>query len=219
MKKYFLIVCAFVCCTVTSVNASDISFSQDTYADALHNSHNADFDATGGGYLSKEIGYLAPTSLPSVPVYGALPDVAGGGYDYNLPKDNIYLPPAPSSTVFGPTHSYNYPQEPFHKPVHPIPYYSHDSFFAKLKSKMSVFTLGKIILKLLIFKKIVKFIGIICLLLVLPKLKSLFSDNMSVEDGGMNSKHVETDKEKLEKQITEIYEFITNFIQDFEEKY
>jgi len=51
MKKYFLIVCAFVCCTVTSVNASDISFSQDTYADALHNSHNADF----GAYINMKV--------------------------------------------------------------------------------------------------------------------------------------------------------------------
>jgi len=56
------------------------------------------------------------------------------------------------------------------------------------------------LLKLLIFKKIVKFIGLIFLLLVLPKLKNIFKDDMmsgSSESDGMESKFVETDKGKM----------------------
>lgn len=41
----------------------------------------------------------------------------------------------------------------------------------KIKFKVDFYTIGKILLKLVIFKKIVKFIGIICLLLFLPTLK------------------------------------------------
>lgn len=112
-------------------------------------------DATGGGYdynPPKDINYLPPATVPPVPVYGLPPDVSGAGYDYNPPKDNSYLPP-PSPPVYGPPPLYNYPQTSFYKPAHPIPYHSHDSFLAKLKSKISLFTLGKIVLKLLIFKK------------------------------------------------------------------
>lgn len=48
--------------------------------------------------------------------------------------------------------------------------YGMTSFFDKIKLKLDLFTLGKIILKLIIFKKIVKFIAVICLLLFIPKL-------------------------------------------------
>lgn len=47
----------------------------------------------------------------------------------------------------------------------------------KLKLKLDIFTVGKILLKLLIFKKIVKFFAIICLLLFLPKLKPESDDS------------------------------------------
>lgn len=114
-----------------------------------------------------------------------------------MPPDNNYLPPASApGPVYGLPQSplYNPPPPVFYKHSHPTPYNTNDSFLGKLKSKINLFTLGKIILKLLIFKKIIKFIGLICLLLVLPKLKHIFSDSMTIEDEGMNSKHVETDK-------------------------
>ncbi|XP_030081617.1 uncharacterized protein LOC115483698 [Drosophila hydei] len=188
MKRNFVIVFGLVLCT----GALDISLAQDTYTDALQNSHNTDYDGVGGGY------------------------------QYNPPPDNSYLPPAPTPPVpvYGPppVPFYNSPPPVFYKPAHPIPYQAHDSILAKLKSKISLLTLGKIVLKLLIFKKIVKFIGIICLLLVLPKLKHMFSDNMSMEDEGINSKHVETDKEKLQKHIDNVYDFIMSSIHEFEEE-
>lgn len=56
----------------------------------------------------------------------------------------------------------------------------------KIKFKVDFYTIGKILLKLVIFKKIVKFIGLICLLLFLPTLKKKLGmddkDHQSSED-------------------------------------
>lgn len=86
----------------------------------------------------------------------------------------------------------------YHKVI-PFPFHPRDhlSLLHKLKTKINLFTIGKIILKLLIFKKIVKFIGVICLLLFLPKLKDMFKgDSLSDEDGS-DSKQVETEQGKI----------------------
>ncbi|XP_062121833.1 uncharacterized protein LOC133835784 isoform X1 [Drosophila sulfurigaster albostrigata] len=219
MRNYFLIVFTYVWCIFTCVQTSDVSVSRDTYTDALQNSHKTYYDNSAGDYKynpPKDTNYLPAAALPPISAYGPPPDSTGGGYDYHPPKDNSYLPPG---TAYGHLPVFNSEQPPYYQPVHSIPYNSHITFLDKLKSKISLFTLGKIILKLLIFKKIVKFIGIICLLLVLPKLKSVFADNTSSEYEGMNSKNVESDKEKLERQINEIYEFITKSLEDFENAY
>jgi hypothetical protein len=57
---------------------------------------------------------------------------------------------------------------------------------SKIKAKLNLFTLGKILLKLVIFHKIVKFFGLICLLLFLPSLKPHEddTDNGDDADGG-----------------------------------
>lgn len=52
----------------------------------------------------------------------------------------------------------------------------------KLKFKLDFFTIGKILLKLIIFKKIVKFIALICLLLFLPKLQTIKDDKEKDEE-------------------------------------
>lgn len=44
--------------------------------------------------------------------------------------------------------------------------------FDKFKFKLDLFTIGKILIKLIIFKKIIKFIALICLLLFLPRLQT-----------------------------------------------
>lgn len=49
----------------------------------------------------------------------------------------------------------------------------------KLKFKIDLFTIGKIILKLIIFKKIVALIAILCLLLFLPSLKHKETESSS----------------------------------------
>jgi hypothetical protein len=59
---------------------------------------------------------------------------------------------------------------------------SHEQWFlAKLFKKFDLVLMSKLLLKLIIFKKIVKFIAIICLLLFLPTLKKKFEDVTSGE--------------------------------------
>lgn len=45
-------------------------------------------------------------------------------------------------------------------------------FWEKLKFKLDIFTVGKILIKLILFKKLVSFIGLICLFLFLPWIKN-----------------------------------------------
>jgi hypothetical protein len=55
-------------------------------------------------------------------------------------------------------------------------------FLTKLMKKFDLILMSKILLKLIIFKKIVKFIGIICLLMFLPILKKKFEDHVDSEE-------------------------------------
>lgn len=48
--------------------------------------------------------------------------------------------------------------------------------------KVDLILVSKILLKLIIFKKIVKFIGVICLLLFIPVLKKKFEEHASEEE-------------------------------------
>lgn len=49
----------------------------------------------------------------------------------------------------------------------------------KLKFKINLFTFGKLLLKLVLFKKLVSFIAVICLLLFIPWLKNVKGDDKS----------------------------------------
>ncbi|XP_066156369.1 uncharacterized protein [Euwallacea fornicatus] len=62
-----------------------------------------------------------------------------------------------------------------------------DKILEKIKWKLDLFTFGKILLKLVIFKKIVSLIAILCLLLFIPKLKhkKLFLGGASEDDRGL----------------------------------
>lgn len=57
-----------------------------------------------------------------------------------------------------------------------------DWLWDKFHFKFDLLTMGKILLKLLIFKKIVKFIGVICLLMFLPTL--IEKKKAQHDDGG-----------------------------------
>lgn len=102
-----------------------------------------------------------------------------------------YAPPHPLPT-YGPLNTVYAPQI-FHKPIttyHPREHW----IIEKLKKKINLFVIGKIILKLLIFKKIVKFIGVVCLLLFLPKLKDFLKDDMSMDEISAESSRIMTEK-------------------------
>lgn len=63
-----------------------------------------------------------------------------------------------------------------------------DKVWEKIKWKLDLITLGKILLKLVIFKKIVSFIAIIFLLLFIPALKhkkGFFAEENSRQDRGL----------------------------------
>lgn len=116
-------------------------------------------------------------------VPGAIPDNFGAtypsaGYDYTP----VYGAPSPTPVYGPPKPAYGPPPPhfppPHHHHHHAYPVYgpppTHaprgDWLWDKFHLKFDLFTLGKILLKLLIFKKIVKFIGVICLLMFLPTL-------------------------------------------------
>lgn len=74
----------------------------------------------------------------------------------------VYGPPAPAP-IYGAPHAFL-------------------SILDKLKFKLDLFTIGKILLKIALFKKFVSFVGIICLLLFIPYLKKKVDDG--VPQGG-----------------------------------
>lgn len=107
---------------------------------------------------------------------------------YEYPKQEYGIPSYNPKTEYGPP-SYNFKPiygAPINHPVYraphhhyeylPSPTYSapRDNWFSldKFKINFDMYTIGKILLKLLIFKKIIKFMALICLLLFLPKFQS-----------------------------------------------
>jgi hypothetical protein len=104
-----------------------------------------------------------------------------------------YTPSTGSASYYYPPPS-NTPHTSYGTPSHYYPPTSHatveavdvqkghDSFISKLLKKFDLVLVLKVLLKLLIFKKIVKFIGIICLLLFIPTIKKKFGELAS----GMN---------------------------------
>lgn len=130
--------------------------------------------------------YNAPNQ-PAPPLYGppAPPPAyaspaAQGAYGPPAPPP-AYGPPAPPPFVYGP------PAPPIYGPpsssvqvFYGMPH-ALTSFWEKLKFKLDLFTIGKILLKLVLFKKFVSWVALICLLFFIPSLKSKFG---AVTDGG-----------------------------------
>lgn len=119
--------------------------------------------------------------------------------NYEYPKQEYGLPSYPK-TEYGPP-TYNFKPiygAPIHHPVYRVPQHHYDylpsptysaprdNWFSldKLKFNFDMYTIGKILLKLLIFKKIIKFMALICLLLFLPKFQSDSTSTTVVHDEG-----------------------------------
>uniref|UniRef100_A0A1B0CS33 Uncharacterized protein n=1 Tax=Lutzomyia longipalpis TaxID=7200 RepID=A0A1B0CS33_LUTLO len=156
--KFVVIILCFLRIVLCDQQAQEQQ-QTDSYLSALHESH-----ATGAGVRSPR-------------------DDLSPGYDSG-PKP-IYGPPTsygPSAPVYGPPTAYG-PPTGFYR-AGPPKYYAAvhhrtptDWLLDKLHFKLDLVTIGKIILKLIIFKKIVKFIAILCLLLFLPKLNMMGSSS------------------------------------------
>ncbi|VVC94083.1 unnamed protein product [Leptidea sinapis] len=171
-------------------------------------------------FSSSSNSYLPPTSFGNPVKFE--PEIT-----YNAPP-NSYGPPAahygPPTPSYGPpTSSYGPPSPsygpPIHKPLPPVygppinpsygvPYTAPGfSFLDKLSFKLDILTIAKLMLKFLIFKKIVTMIAVACMLLVIPKLisfkKDKFGDN-NEEDrrlGGTNLTQLTSAQQVLERAM------------------
>jgi hypothetical protein len=129
---------------------------RDTYLDAYSDSRvSPDFDGNSPSVLFP--GQTYGVTFPS----------------YNTPGPSIhqfYGSPSVLPAPTGPTglSTYGVPLSP----VYGAPYAAPDHGFKGLPVGLDFATICKIILKVLIFKMIVKFIAVICVLLFLPKLDS-----------------------------------------------
>lgn len=151
--------------------------------------------------------YGPPTSIPSYgpPTYNPPSSFSsfGGGYHYGPPPSFIHQP--------RPINVYNYGPTPQKFPIiHSAPRDEVHWLFDKFKFKLDLFTIGKILIKLIIFKKIVKFIALICLLLFLPRLQTKPLNMVEMLAGGD-----ESEEETEEKRSFGDRKFIIPYLDRF----
>ncbi|KAJ8931514.1 hypothetical protein NQ314_015587, partial [Rhamnusium bicolor] len=173
----------------------------DSYLEAYKVSHGDSVnDLLDNAVKKSDREYIEPGGYPysnSQPQYGG----SFGSSGPSAPNYNNYGPPSPQynpgaaygppnpGPVYGPPNPgpvYGPPNPPpVYGPPAPAPMYGPPSsvqvfygvphamlsIWDKLKLKLDLFTVGKILLKLVIFKKIVSLIAILCLLLFIPSLK------------------------------------------------
>ncbi|CAH2241744.1 jg16311 [Pararge aegeria aegeria] len=152
---------------------------------------------SGSSSYSPSTSYGTPVKFEPEVTYNSPPNTYGPPSSNYGPPSSSYGPPAqsygPPSTSYGPpSHSYGPPAPiygpPIHKPLAPVygpplkpsygvPYTAPGlGFLDKLSLKLDILTIAKLLLKLLIFKKIVTMIAVVCMLLVIPKLISFKKD-------------------------------------------
>ncbi|KAJ3640627.1 hypothetical protein Zmor_027179 [Zophobas morio] len=144
------------------------------------------------------------------------------GYHYGPPKYS-YGPPA------APVHNYGPPLAPVYGPPAPAPIYGMPhgmlGLLDKLKLKLDLFTIGKILLKVVLFKKFVSFVAVLCLLLFIPTLKRKV-DN-AVPDGGDDDDDEDAAMRGFGKKknkagdefLNNITEFVMGAIDNFSKNY
>lgn len=142
---------------------------------------------------------------PPAPQYGPPPNYSP---NYGPPQ---YGPPAPH---YGPPNHHYGPIHP--EPVHGIPYSLIENLLDKFKFKLDLFTLGKILLKLVIFKKIVSLIAILCLLLFIPSLKHHEQDHE--DEGGMDEMR-KFGADGFNDRINSLAQFVATAIEGQKEKW
>lgn len=161
-----------------SVTQDGASASSDEAYETIPSS----YDTKTKTYVSSSYG--APSHSYGAPSY-SVQSVQSSSYvpssSYGSPGISSYYP-HPS---YGPPPSSYYP--PTSMMPHPMPEAAQKSnsewLIAKIMKKFDLILVSKILLKLIIFKKIVKFIGLICLLMFIPVLKKKFEEHTSDGDG------------------------------------
>ncbi|XP_044262519.1 uncharacterized protein LOC123009983 [Tribolium madens] len=140
-------------------------------------------------------------------------------FPYPGPPKYTYGPP--SAPAYGP------PLQPYPVPVYgppaPAPIYGTPhgvlGLLDKLKFKLDLFTLGKILLKIVLFKKFVSFVAILCLLLFIPYLKHKVDGGMP-EGGDDDDEAMRSFKNQAsDKFLDNISQFVVGAIDNFSQKY
>lgn len=132
-----------------------------------------------GDYNSFE-NAISSSYLPSYSNNG--PNYGPPNYEYGAPPvQPSYGYPPPSTSYYGPPMRpfYPYGPPPSRPIMHSAPRDEH-WLLDKFKFKLDLFTIGKLLIKLILFKKFIKFVALICLLLFLPKLQE--KSMMKVEE-------------------------------------
>ncbi|EAA08328.3 AGAP003161-PA [Anopheles gambiae str. PEST] len=181
MSKVVLIVTVAAVAIIGCSAAADVEEAKnvkDSYLAALKNSHKINALPYKGTPIRISRGdyNIVPSSSYdySVPAGSYGPPTSTGNELYQPAPHKEYGPPAPKPVYGPPKPIYGPPPPPPPSgPVsHGMPYFSPENWLlSKLKFKFDLFTIGKILLKLVIFKKIVKFIALLCLLFFIPTLK------------------------------------------------
>lgn len=200
------------------ISNRDDSFSgydySPSYTDSSFSSSSSGFSGPpSNNYLpsnpvkfESEITYNAPTNN-----YGPPPQKYG-------PPANSYGPPAqtygpPAQSYGPPAAAYGPPKPVYGPPPQPtwpgMPYTAPGlGFLDKLSLKLDILTIAKLLLKLLIFKKIVTMIAVVCMLLVIPKLISFKKDSGASNDedertfGNSNFVQLTSAQQLLERAIS-----------------
>ena len=149
----------------TSYNSPENSYSSDS-------THSSTFGAPSHSYGAPVSSYGAPA-----PSYGA------PAHSYGAPSHSYGTP----HSAYGVPASY-YPAPTMTMPMHAQKSSAGHWLITKILKKFDIILMSKILLKLIIFKKIVKFIGIICLLFFIPTLKKKFDGDDSEEERSQFSK-------------------------------
>lgn len=171
-------------------------------SDSFSSSGSSSFSGSdSSSYLPPSSSYGSPVKFESEITYNAPPNTYGPPAQTYGPPAHTYGPPAqtygpPAQTYGPPAQSYGPPAQsygpPVHKPLPPLPPpiygppvkpsygvpYTAPSmgFLDKLAFKLDILTIAKLLLKLLIFKKLVTMLAVVCMLMVIPKLVSFKND-------------------------------------------
>uniref|UniRef100_A0A182NFR5 Uncharacterized protein n=1 Tax=Anopheles dirus TaxID=7168 RepID=A0A182NFR5_9DIPT len=162
-----------------AADADEAKNAKDSYLAALKNSHKINalpYKGTPLRISRGDYNVIPSTSYDySVPAGSYGPPTPTGNELYQPAPHKEYGPPPGPKPVYGPPKPIYGPPPPPPPPgpvSHGTPYFSPEHWLlSKLKFKFDLFTVAKILLKLVIFKKIVKFIALLCLLFFIPTLK------------------------------------------------
>ncbi|XP_075975264.1 uncharacterized protein LOC142975979 [Anticarsia gemmatalis] len=190
-------------------------YSPPSSSDSFSSSGSSSFSgpSASNSYLPPSTSYGSPVKFEPEITYNAPPNTYGPPAQTYGPPAQTYGPPVqtygpPAQTYGPPAQSYG---PPVHKPLPPplpppiygpplkpsygVPYTAPAlGFLDKLAFKLDILTIAKLVLKLLIFKKLVTMLAVVCMLMVIPKLVSFKKDppsgNTDEEDRSLGDKRV-----------------------------